>query len=450
MSIVFRAACAVCLSLTIGGVICLAEDTDELLPQEAVSEYQEDIPDETVARLAELQQIIAQFPDSSEAHYELSQTYLQTGQFEQAFKEICTAVKTIKKNDIAPQTVSVFSKEDQEQYRAAVKLSRKRMEDEAVQRFESLLGTYPNAPDVLYQLSVLYGNAGDYSLFFKYLFMASQYDIESKEQNRILGGLYVILGDNKTAERYFARCLEIDKNYAPAYLWLGKMRFIEKNFEEGIYLLKKSLDIDPEDYATLVTLGRVYMELGYLDAAEDVLKKAVELNPGYWEAYDSLGYLYYYQNEITKSVDMFKEVVVQRPNEVEPLLSLAKVYQMKGFYEDAIKVYKSALKLEPNAFTLHCDLADLYVLVNDLPMAAECFSNALKLYDDSALAHYRLAIIYRKLNKFDQAVAHLKKSILLQSDYRDAYEALYYIYKDDLHNDKEAEYYYRMVTLVTE
>ncbi|RJP59162.1 MAG: tetratricopeptide repeat protein [Candidatus Auribacter fodinae] len=441
----------ICCYLTINVAAQQTDITETPMPDSSNS-YEQDVQSEDDKiideRIKTIQDSILKNPDSAELHYDLSQAYLMKGSIEEAFKSLLTAIEKIPTNQNTPQTPETFTEKDHALYNEAVTFGKKMMIDQALERFNELLERYPNSPDLLLKTAILYGNAGDYPSFFAALYNASSFKTGSPDQERIMGGILFLLGKHDESSEYFAKCIEKNKDYSPAYLWLGKIRLMQKKFDEGLYLINKAVELEPENYTNLVTLGRIYMEMGIFDKSEEALTKAAEINSGYWEAYETLGYLYFYQNEIDKSIAMFKEVIVQRPNNIESLLSLAKVYQQSGQYDEAIKVYKSVIQLAPDAFVLHCDLADLYVMTNDLRMAADSFKRALEIYDESPLAHYRLGIILRKLDDFSGAIRHIKRAIKLKNDFPEAYEALFYIYRDDLKDNKEADYYRMMLQLM--
>ncbi len=404
--------------------------------------------DGIVLKIANLEKMKKQFPDSGKLSYELSIAYFENTEIEKSLREIISAVKHVEKSKEKPNKLSDFSADDKAIYNDALEMIKKRMEEDAIEKMNLLLAKYPNSPELLYNLAIANVNLGKYKIFFEQLYKANSLNNDTRENYRILGRIHLILGNETEAENLFAKSLEIDQNYTPSYVGLGMLRLIQKEYDEGIYILKKAVSIDPQDYSALITLGHIYMGIGQMDKSKELFLKAMDVNKNYWEAYQSMGTVYYNMDDVANSIKMLKEVIVLRPNEVEPLLNLAKVYQMKGYYEDAIALYKSAIKLQPDVFPLYCELADLYVANNELENSVELYSKALSLDNKSPLAHYRLGLIYHKLKKFENAETQLKQAIQQKPDFIEAYQALYLIYRDDLNNQKEAEYYYRMLKLV--
>ncbi|MCD6459441.1 tetratricopeptide repeat protein [bacterium] len=401
-----------------------------------------------ISKLAGLQENLEKNPSSPVLNYELAKTYLELGEVDNALKSLLDCVVNIEPDNEAATQLEDFTDENRQNYDRAIKMMKTHNDFESRQLFSGLLQKYPNSPEIYFNMAILDGNAAYYFDFIENIYAGAKLSTSAKEFFRILGGLYILVGDNSNAEKMFAKALELDPSYAPIYVWLGKLRLMEKNYDEGMYALRKAIKIDPDDYSAKVTLGRIYMEMRKFDQAEPLLQSAVELNKTYWEAYRALGFLYYYKNDIEKSIQMFKEVIVLQPNKIEPLLDLAKIYQSQGRFKEAISQMQSALRLMPDKPMLYCDLADLYAADNDLQIAIDNFNTALDINNNMPLVHYRLGLLYYKQQKFEKAVQEFKKTIQQKSDFVDAYKSLYIIYKEELHNPQEAEYYLKMQQLM--
>src|ERR1700732_4858382 len=64
------------------------------------------------------------------------------------------------------------------------------------------------------------------------------------------------------------------------------------HLEEAITLIKKALDLDPQNGAYLDSLGWAYFKLGNYDQAEESLRRAAEKTPNDATVQDHLGELY--------------------------------------------------------------------------------------------------------------------------------------------------------------
>ena len=130
-----------------------------------------------------------------------------------------------------------------------------------------------------------------------------------------LGVAYERLGRLYYAARQFNRAIKLNPDYAEAYNYLGYM-YIDrgKKLGESIKLIKKALEIEPENGYFIDSLGWGYYKRGMLDQAMLQLERAVEL---------------------TKAG---KDNPVIRDH-------LGDVYSQKKMYNKAIKQWEKALEL---------------------------------------------------------------------------------------------------------
>jgi tetratricopeptide (TPR) repeat protein len=90
------------------------------------------------------------------------------------------------------------------------------------------------------------------------------------------------------AEAHFVRALELNPNYASAYMWFASMRGTQRRFEEAIDLYHASLRVDPLGRIPYANLPGMYALRGQNDTALALYVKAVEIHPDWPTAYQNL------------------------------------------------------------------------------------------------------------------------------------------------------------------
>jgi TolB-like protein/tetratricopeptide (TPR) repeat protein len=90
------------------------------------------------------------------------------------------------------------------------------------------------------------------------------------------------------AEAHFVRALELNPNYASAYMWFASMRATQQRIEEAIELYHESLRVDPLGKIPYGNLPGMYAQLGQNDTALDLYVKAIEIHPDWPTAYQFL------------------------------------------------------------------------------------------------------------------------------------------------------------------
>lgn len=94
-------------------------------------------------------------------------------------------------------------------------------------------------------------------------------------------------GDKENAAKCFSRATQVDANYIPAYVRLGRV-MKDTNREMASAAFEKALEKNPNHGVALVGLGEVLTAEGKHDEAIQRLQKAVALFPAYAEAHKAL------------------------------------------------------------------------------------------------------------------------------------------------------------------
>jgi tetratricopeptide (TPR) repeat protein len=101
------------------------------------------------------------------------------------------------------------------------------------------------------------------------------------------------------AEIWFRKVLDIEPNSAVTLNYMGYMladRGVKLN--EALAMIKKAVQLDPQQYAYLDSLGWVYFKLGQYTLAEENLTKALARNSGDPTVHDHLGEVYEKTNRL--------------------------------------------------------------------------------------------------------------------------------------------------------
>ncbi len=158
-------------------------------------------------------------------------------------------------------------------------LAKAKRSQEAFELLAKTVNNMPNTPELVY----------DYALMAERI---GKYDVMEKELRRVI---------------------EVKPDFAAAYNALG-YSFADRNIklDEALTLIKKALEISPNDHYMLDSLGWVYYKKGELDQAATYLKQAFDIHP-----------------------------------DPEIAAHLGEVLWQKGQREQAKKIWSDALKVDP-------------------------------------------------------------------------------------------------------
>jgi Tfp pilus assembly protein PilF len=113
--------------------------------------------------------------------------------------------------------------------------------------------------------------------------------------------------------------------------------------------MKTVIGIDPNNANALNYLGYTYVDLGIqLDEAEQLIRKALELKPDDGYITDSLGWVFYKRKEFDKALPIMMKAAKLVPDDPTILEHLGDVYLQLNDKENAMKSYKRSLEHQKN------------------------------------------------------------------------------------------------------
>lgn len=119
---------------------------------------------------------------------------------------------------------------------------------------------------------------------------------------------------------------------------------------EAVTVLQRAIQLSPLDAELLETLGRVWLALNSLDAAEDCLQSALTLQPKNAAVQNTLGAVFSAQGRLTQAVDKYEQSLALHPkNTAQVYSNLANQLKELGRIDEALAAYAQALEIEPHA-----------------------------------------------------------------------------------------------------
>jgi len=225
--------------------------------------------------------------------------------------------------------------------------------------------------------------------------------------------------DIATAQQFFEKAIEIDPDYAAAYVGLAKTRTWAVNYgytefpnivlQEALASAKKANQLDSSNASALAELGYIYMRFGEYAIAKRELQKAIGLNPNDWISYRHMGAVLLYSGDPEASLDWYKTVM-----EYDPYLSpgvymnMGIAHYLKGDDDQAIHWLNEAAVKWPTFLGCHILLASVYGNADEKEKAAVEKSKILSLSPFFKLDVYGRA--YQNKNHREKIVSGLRKA----------------------------------------
>ncbi len=199
--------------------------------------------------------------------------------------------------------------------------------------------------------------------------------------------------DYAIAKKSFLQFIEVEKNFADVYNFLGYICFIEDDLSGAIYFYKKAVEINPSYTEALMNLIMVLQLNNELDTAEHYMEKMKQIRKT-----EGLENRYCLGKIANKHWD------------------IAKNYTGLCMYDEAIQEFKKALKLGPNFFDIRLDYA---VTLRDCGQVEEAvyeLDKILKSKPDYVAAYIHLGICYYKQGYIGFAIDAWQKGYALNPE----------------------------------
>jgi tetratricopeptide (TPR) repeat protein len=181
--------------------------------------------------------------------------------------------------------------------------------------------------------------------------------------------------DYETAKNFYLKSIELDSADGLAYALLGEIYFALSDYDRGLGAFQQALVLNPNDPTILVKYGGVALwPLGRSQEAVEMINRAYRLNPHYPPFYDSYVDPFY-------AIGQYDEVIartLRRRGELDmpPRLTLTLAYAQSGRQTEAEAARAELLQHYPN-FSLERWLSD-FGAIRDQPTLAHYLDGARK------------------------------------------------------------------------
>ena len=189
--------------------------------------------------------------------------------------------------------------------------------DEAITETRKLLDG-KNDRETYITLAQIYEKAKNYAEMAKALDAADKLSDEKEEKESIAfmrGAMYEKMKNFDAAEKEFRHVLEMNPKNTSAMNYLGYM-LADRNvrLNEAQDLIRRAVDLEPNNGAYLDSLGWVYFRLGDLDKAEQYLVRAIERFSKDPTVHDHLADVYFRKGQLKDAITHWQQSLQEWKN----------------------------------------------------------------------------------------------------------------------------------------
>ena len=156
------------------------------------------------------------------------------------------------------------------------------------------------------------------------------------------GNFLYSTSQNKEAEEYYTKALELEPKNVLALTFMALNKLILNQLDEAKEYITKALKINHHHEYIQFCAGRILYARGEYEDAKRYLVKAVEQNPDV-ETQNTLALTYYELEDYQQAANIFENLLKKFPDNVSVLKSLAKCYEKLQNNDKALEcLYKSS------------------------------------------------------------------------------------------------------------
>lgn len=227
---------------------------------------------------------------------------------------------------------------------------------------------------------------------------------------KLLATIRLQQGRNDDVEELLGAVLDANRDDIGALNLMANALLRGDKADEGITLLTRVAELQPDSPVAQVRLGAGLLVTGKGDDAEQHMETALELNPEFQQA-DILLVLNHLQNQdYDAAIASAKAYRLRNPASVTPLNLLGRVYQQAGQNDKAKQSFESVLKTDASDPGANHNLAQIAVSEGDLESARGYYQEILKEREDFLPALMQLALLEARQGNESGVVTQLDRA----------------------------------------
>ena len=227
--------------------------------------------------------------------------------------------------------------------------------------------------------------------------------------------------ENQTARNLVEQALELDPNYAAAWVWLGQIywhdvRFLwasdpDESLKKAAECAEKARALD-ENYSEFhALLGSIHLMKGEFDAAIEACERSVALDPNVAYATAFLGFALNWAGRPEEALNFAEKAMRFSPLHPSWYIGVAAhANRLLGRYEEALALYQRSIDQTPEYISPRIGLTACYAQMGRLDDARAQAAEVLRIDSKFTVTRYAQARSYRYPEHAQENMEALRKA----------------------------------------
>ncbi|MBI5476743.1 MAG: hypothetical protein HY964_08425 [Ignavibacteriales bacterium] len=165
----------------------------------------------------------------------------------------------------------------------------------------------------------------------------------------------------------------------------------------------------PSSQRPYFNLAGYYFDKQEYDKSISLLKKYIELAPDDFSGYSKLRQTYYISGKIPEAVQVCRELIRLDWKNENRYIELGTLFEQLNQPDSAISIYNSGIKFDSAFYRLHERLGLIYANLNQFQTAKQSFVKSIHINPNYGSAYFNLAKVYAVLGNPDSSLTLIQQ-----------------------------------------
>jgi len=348
---------------------------------------------------AELNEAVTLAPNFSEAVLTLTRLNLQSGAIQPAVEDLNRLItrqpqlvpayvllggaylsqqKPAQAGDVARKLTAAVPRDPRGPDILGMSLAMQGKRSEARQEFEKALSLEPGYLDGLTHLVALTVAEKQVDAAIDRVKKQIPLAPKSGGHEALLGELYLLKGDSKSAEAVLQRAIDLDPRLLGPYIMLGNIYARAGQFDQALARLDQAAKTNPRNPGPLMITGIIFETKGDIPRAREAYEKALAIDPRFVAAANNLAWIYSeYGGDKEKALQLAQTAKQGSPDDPRISDTLGWILYKRGIYQSALALLKESAAKLPDNPQVQYHLGMAYQQVGDMDAARKALQFAV-------------------------------------------------------------------------
>ena len=213
--------------------------------------------------------------------------------------------------------------------------------------------TYEIKPsiDLMLHIGYLYGLRGDYDTAIDNFVRASEMEPENSKPHFFSGLISIWQSNYSEAEVYINKAISLTDNNETYYFYYAIVMEKLHKFDKAVSSLELAIKYNPKSARAYNYLGYLYADKGiHIEESYSLIRKALELEPENGAYIDSLGWVYYQKKDYNNALKnlLHAQQILEKNDSPDPVVfdHIGDTYEKLGDIDNAVRYWNKSLNYD--------------------------------------------------------------------------------------------------------